>query len=173
MTTGEMFSADSIEFDESQKHKTLVNGRDVFGGGGVMPDIFIPMDTSFHYRYINQLRRKSIIMNYVLDYVDVNQEKLKNKYSDFDKFDENFKVSAEMIEEVVQRGEKEDVERNEESLTYTIGNLKTEIKAIIARDIFSRNDFFKIYHKEDDAILKALEVIENQTKYDNLLVSSD
>lgn len=173
MTNGEMFSADSIEFDETQKHKTLVNGRDVFGGGGVMPDIFIPMDTSVHYRYINQLRRKSVIINYVLDYVDSNRDQLKNKYSDFESFDKNFEVTTKMIDEVVSWGEKENIEKSEESLTYTLVNLKTEIKAIIARDIFSRNDFFKVYYKDDEAILKALEVIENQKEYNNLLVSTE
>lgn len=173
MTNGEMFSEDSIHFDETQKYKTLVNGRDVFGGGGIMPDIFIPMDTSSHYQYINQLRRKSIITNYVLDFVDTNREQLKNDYPDFEDFDRNFKVTSEMIDDVVARGEKENVKKDEESLAFTLTNMQTEIKAIIARDIFSRNDFFKVYYKDDEAIIKALEVIENQKKYNNLLVSTE
>lgn len=173
MTNGEMFSEDSIHFDETQKYKTLVNGRDVFGGGGIMPDIFIPMDTSSHYQYINQLRRKSIITNYVLDFVDTNREQLKNDYPDFKNFDRNFKVTSEMIDDVVARGEKENVKKDEESLAFTLTNMQTEIKAIIARDIFSRNDFFKVYYKDDEAIIKALEVIENQKKYNNLLVSTE
>ncbi len=173
MTNGEMFSEDSIHFDESQKYKTLVNGRDVFGGGGIMPDIFIPMDTSWHYQYINQLRRKSIIINYVLDFVDSNREQLKSDYPDFEDFDKNFKVTSEMIDNVVAIGEKENVNKDEESLAFTLTNLQTEIKAIIARDIFSRNDFFKVYYKDDEAILRALEVIKNQKEYKNLLVSTE
>jgi carboxyl-terminal processing protease len=105
MTSGEMFSADSIEFDEKLKHKTLVNGRDVFGGGGVMPDIFVPMDTSMHYSYINRLGRKGIIRNFAMDYVDSNRDQLKQNYPEFDQFDKNFHVTSEMIDEVVERGD--------------------------------------------------------------------
>merc|ERR1711941_71688 len=75
LTNGEMFSADIIDFDESLQHKTLVNGRNVYGGGGVMPDIFVPMDTSHHYQYVNALRRKQVTYDYVLDYVDANRAK--------------------------------------------------------------------------------------------------
>lgn len=171
--SGEMFSADSIEFDESQKYTTLLNGRDVFGGGGVMPDIFIPLDTSIHYQYINRLRRKAIISNYVLDYVDTNRDKLKNRYSDFKQFEKKFEVTSKMIDNIVAQGEKEDIEKDEESLVFSKDNMKKEIKALIARDMFSRNDFYKIYYSDDEDILKALEVIENQNEYNNLLVSTE
>ncbi|MCF6357684.1 MAG: S41 family peptidase, partial [Draconibacterium sp.] len=171
--SGEMFSADSIHFDESQKYSTLVNGRSVFGGGGIMPDIFIPMDTSIHYQYVNRLRRKTIIYNFVLDYVDKNRDDLKSKYPEFEKFDKDFEVTAEMINDIVARGEKEDIEKDEESLAFAEDNIKKEIKAIIARDIFSRNDFYKVYYKDDEVILKALEVLENQKEYNKLLLPAE
>lgn len=173
MTSGEMFSADSIHFDESQKYKTLINGRDVFGGGGIMPDIFIPMDTSVHYKYINRLRRKTIIYNFVLDYVDKNRDDIKDKYPEFEQYEKDFKVTPEMIDEIVARGEKEDIEKDEESLAFAEKSMKKEIKAIIARDIYSRNDFFKIYYKDDEVILKALEVLENQKEYNSFLVPAE
>ncbi len=173
MENGEMFSADSIKFDESQKFKTLINGRTVFGGGGIMPDIFIPMDTSSHYKYINKLRRKSVIYNYVLDYIDVNRNKLKLKYSDFDQFDKHFEVTTAMINKVVENGEKEGIEKDETSLEFSSNDMKKEIKAIIARDLFSRNDFYKVIYKDDKDILKALEVLENQKKYDSYLVKTE
>ncbi len=173
MQNGEMFSADSIKFDESQKFKTLINGRTVFGGGGIMPDIFIPMDTSSHYKYINKLRRKSVIYNYVLDYIDANRNKLKSKYSDFDQFDKHFEVTSAMINKVVENGEKEGIEKDETSLEFSSNDMKKEIKAIIARDLFSRNDFYKVIYKDDKDILKAIEVLENQKKYDSYLVKTD
>lgn len=173
MNNGELFSKDSVEFDASQMHKTLVNGRNVFGGGGVMPDIFIPIDTSIHYGYINSLRRKNIIYNYVLDYVDVNRQELESKYPEFEKFEANFTVSEKMINEIVEKGEADDIPRNEESLSFTLADMKREIKSLIARDMFSRNDFFKIYNKNDEAIKKALEVFQNQQEYNNLLVTTE
>jgi len=173
MTSGEMFNADSIEFDELQKHKTLVNGRNVFGGGGVMPDIFIPMDTSSHYLYLNKLRRKNIVNNFVLDYVDTNREELSTKYPEFEKFETDFEVSTDMINDIVARGEKEEIEKNEESLTFAMNNIKREVKAFIARDIFSRNDLYKVYFKDDETILEAMKVIKNKKEYNNLLVTTE
>ncbi|MCY1722782.1 S41 family peptidase [Prolixibacteraceae bacterium Z1-6] len=173
LANGEMFNADSIHFDESQKHKTLVNGRFVYGGGGVMPDIFIPMDTSHHYQYVNSLRRKQVTYNFILDYVDQNRDKIKRKFRDFDEYNSKFEITEEDIDTIVAKGEKEGIKKNEESLAYTIDNLKREIKALIARDIYSRNDFYRVYYSDDEAILKALEVIQNQKEYDDLLVTAE
>uniref|UniRef100_UPI003216F06F S41 family peptidase n=1 Tax=uncultured Draconibacterium sp. TaxID=1573823 RepID=UPI003216F06F len=173
LTNGEMFNADSVHFDESQKHKTLVNGRNVYGGGGVMPDIFIPLDTSHHYQYVNSLRRKQVTYNFVLDYVDENRDKIKRKYPKFNAYNSRFEITDEDINEIAARGEKEGIERDEESLAFAIDNLKREIKALVARDVYNRNDFYKVYYSDDEAILKALEVIQNQKEYNELLVTTE
>jgi len=173
LTNGEMFSADSITFDDDLKHKTLVNGRDVYGGGGVMPDIFIPMDTSSHYAYLNSLRRKQVTYNFVLDYVDTHRVEIKNKYPDFDNFNMKFEISDENIQEIVAKGEEEGIEKDEESLAFTLDNMKQELKALIARDIYSRNDMYKVLYSDDEAIKMALEVLENQEQYNNLLVTTE
>ncbi|WP_340114773.1 S41 family peptidase [Maribellus mangrovi] len=173
LSNGEMFSADSIHFDNKLKHHTLVNGRNVYGGGGIMPDIFVPLDTSSHYAYLNKLRRKNVTYNYVLDYVDSNREKLKEEYPDFEAFNKDFKISDEVIDEIVLRGQKEGVEKDEESLNWGITKLKEELKAYIARDMYSRNDMFKVLNEDDDVILKALEVLKNQNEYNNLLVTTE
>jgi len=173
MSNGEMFSADSIHFDDDLKHKTLVNGRNVYGGGGIMPDIFVPLDTSHHYSYLNQLRRKNVTYNYVLDFIDANRETVRQEYPDFKTFDKSFEITEDAIDAIVERGEKEGVAKNEESLLFVKESLKREIKAYIARDLYSRNDMYKVLNGEDDVILKALEVLNNQNKYDNLLVISE
>jgi len=170
LSNGEMFSADSIEFDAALQHKTLLNGRNVYGGGGVMPDIFVPMDTSRHYKYVNSLRRKQITYNFVLDYVDSNREKLMRKYSTFEEYNKKFEITEDDIAKIIASGEEAGIEKDEKSLAYTKDNLKQEIKALVARDIFSRNDMYKVLYADDDAITKALEVIENQKEYENLLV---
>ena len=172
LSHGEMFNADSIVFSDSLKFKTLVNSRDVYGGGGVMPDIFIPIDTSIHYSYMNRLRRNNIVNNFTLDYVDKNREQLKSKYPDFKNFDAKFEVSDEMIAKIVENGVKEGIEKNDESLTFIISDLKREIKALLARDLFSRDDFYKVYYKDDKAIIEALKVVGSQKNYNKLLVSN-
>lgn len=173
LTTGELFSADSIQLSDSLKFKTLVNGRDVYGGGGVMPDIFIPMDTSSYYRYYNRLRRTNIVYNFVLDYVDQHRAEIKNQFPKFDAFNNKFEVTDEMVNLIIAEGEKKGIEKEEESLRFTMPTMKNEIKALIARDIYTRNDFYKILLKDDEAILKAREVIENKERYKNLLVSAE
>ncbi len=172
-SSGQLFSADSIVLSDSLLFKTLVNGRKVYGGGGIMPDIFIPMDTSSYNQYYNRLRRSNVLYNFVLDYVDHNRNSLQNNYSDFEDFNKNFEVSSQMVENIVAEGEKEGIPRNEESLNFTLDAMKKEIKALVARDIYSRNEFFRIILEDDDAVIKALEVIENKERYKNLLVSAD
>jgi carboxyl-terminal processing protease len=173
LSKGEMFSEDSILFSDSLKFETLRNKRTVFGGGGIMPDLFIPLDTSSLYKYYNSLRRNRVVYEFVLDYVDINRERLQKKYSSADEFYNKFEITNEMMEQIVDKGEKKGLEKDEESLSFTNSNVKRDIKALIARDIFSLNDYFRISNEDDDAIKKALDVIENQQEYNNLLVSAD
>ena len=171
LTSGEMFNADSIVIADSLKYKTLLNGRDVYGGGGILPDIFVPLDTSHYYRYINQLRGKNIILDYALGYLDSHRNELKSKYSDFNKFNKQFLISDEIADAIAAEGEKEGIEKDEESLKFSMNDIKKEIKAIIARDLFTRNDFYKVYYQDDKAIEEAMKVLKNQKEYNNLLVS--
>ena len=173
LSHGEMFNADSITVNQTDQYKTLINGRVVYGGGGVIPDIFIPMDTSLHYQYFNRLRRNNILYNYVLDYVDKNRETITKKHPTFDQFKNNFEITDEMIAEIVSAGAKEGIEKNDESLSFTLQLMKKEMKAYIARDIFSKNEFYMIYFQDDEAIKKALQLIENQKEFNNLLVSAE
>lgn len=170
---GELFNEDSIHFDESQKHQTLINGRLVYGGGGIMPDIFIAADTSHHYQYISALRRKQITRNFAADYIDNNREQLKEKYPEFEQFNKTFEISEADIETIVALGEEAEVERNEESLAFVKDNLKQEIKAYIARDIYSLNELFQVLNADDETIQKALEVIEDKKEYNKLLVTTE
>lgn len=173
MSNGEMFSADSIHFDAGLKHKTLVNGRNVYGGGGIMPDIFVPLDTSHHYSYLNRLRRKNITYNYVLDFIDANRETVQQEYPNFETFNKNFEITEDVINEIVERGEKEGIEKDVASLLFVKESLKRELKAYIARDLFSQNDMYKILNGDDEVIIKALDVLSKQDTYNNLLVTSE
>lgn len=170
--SGEMFNEDSIVYTDTLEFNTLVNNRIVHGGGGVVPDIFIPMDTSSHYSYINRLRRNTIVFNYALEYIDKNRTEINSKYPKFEDFEAKFETSDAMISEIVENGVKDGIEKNEESLSFGINDLKKEVKAIIARDIYSRDDFYKIYYKDDEAIIEALKVLENQKEYNKLLVTT-
>jgi carboxyl-terminal processing protease len=172
LSNGEMFSADSIVFSDSLKFKTLLNARNVYGGGGVMPDIFVPLDTSIHFRYINRLQRNNIVNNFTIEYIDKNRDVLKSSYPDFKKFEAKFEVSEQIISEIVENGVQDGIEKDEEGLVFTKDDLKKQVKALIARDLYSRDDFYKVFYKDDEFILEALKVIGNQKDYNKLLVSS-
>lgn len=172
LSSGEMFNADSIQFSDSLKFNTLINKRTVFAGGGVMPDIFVPLDTSSHYAFINRLRRNNIIYNYTLDYIDKNREHIKSKYPKFKDFETKFSVSDDIIAGIVENGVKEGIEKNAESLEFSRNDMKREVKALLARDLYERDAFYKVYLKDDKEILKALEVIRNQKEYNSILVTT-
>ncbi len=173
MEKGELFHADSISFPDSLKYKTLANGRTVYGGGGIMPDIFIPMDTSLLFRYYNRLQRNNIVYNYILDYLDGNRNRLLSKYPDFNRFKTGFQVTEELIEGIVAAGEKEEIPRDQESIQFVLPILRREVKALIARSIYPGDVFYQIYNEGDKTIEKAVEIIKNAQVFDNLLVSSE
>jgi carboxyl-terminal processing protease len=170
---GEMFNAEKISFPDSLKFKTLASGRTVYGGGGIMPDIFVPLDTSALYRYYNKLQRNNIVYNYVVDYVDKNRSIIQKQYPGFQKFAGNFTVSDGMIEELIKRGEKEQIPRDQASINFTLPLIKKEIKALIARDLYAQDYFYQIYNQDDNVIQKAVEILKNQGKYKQMLVSKN
>ncbi len=168
---GEMFHADSISFPDSLKYKTLEKGRTVYGGGGIMPDIFIPLDTSVMYRYVNRLQRNNIVFNYTLDYLDRNRSALLKSYPVFPKFLDNFDPGQEMIEAIIALGEKDGIPRDQESIDYTLPMIKKEIKAYMARSLYATEDFYQVFNQDDDVIEKALEIINNKGLYQQVLAN--
>jgi carboxyl-terminal processing protease len=170
MENGEMFHADSISFPDSLKYKTLDSGRTVYGGGGIMPDIFVPLDTSLLYQYYNRLQRNNIVYNYILDYIDHHRERISKEYPTFERFKQHFVPGDEMIEAIVAEGIKANIPRDQESIDFTRNTIKKEMKAFIARDIYAKDYFFQVYNEDDTTILKALDLINNPKSFKQLLI---
>lgn len=169
MLHGELFSKDSIQVNDSLAYKTLVNGRTVYGGGGIVPDIFVPIDTSTNYQYYNTLVRRSIVNQFALDYIDEHRKELESKYPTFDKFKTGFNIPESMLEELWKAGEAKEIERNEASIEFIHDYAKRHLKAIIARDLWNSSEYYEIVNSDDDEILKALEVIKDEARYNALL----
>ena len=170
---GEMFHADSISFPDSLKYKTLGSGRTVYGGGGIMPDIFVPLDTSALYRYYNRLQRNNIVYNYILDYIDHHRDRILNEYPTFEQFRQHFVPGDDMLEDIVEEGIKKEIPRDQESIQFTGSTIKKEMKALIARDIYSKDYFYQIYNQDDPTLLKALDLISNPKLFKQLLLSTE
>jgi len=159
---GELTSADSIHFPDSLIYKT--NGkRVVYGGGGIMPDIFIPLDTTKTTAYYTSLFRKGIFNTFSLEYVDKNRTELRKKYPDFETFYKEFAVDDELLESFYDYAASKDVERNEEEIEASLDYIKLQIKALTARNLWDFSAFIQIYASIDDAINEALRVLKDDT----------
>jgi len=157
---GEYMHADSIRFVDSLKYQTLTKKRTVYGGGGIMPDVFVPIDTSEYSDYYRDLFRKGIINKFVLNYIDVNRKEISTGYPNFTAFKNRFSISEQMMDELIAFAEKEGLVRNNEQLAISDKRIRIILKAYIARNLWDSNEFFEILNQNDDAIQKALEVIE-------------
>lgn len=160
--SGELLSADSIVVNDSLKYFTKVKHRPVYGGGGIIPDVFVPMDTSINYLYFNRLIAKNVIGEYIVNYVDKNRDKLKAKYPDFNKFNKEFVVTDAMIDDIVKAGEKAGVKKDEKLMQPIIPSMKLQIKALIARDIWDMNEMYQILNAENDVLKKGLEALKSK-----------
>ncbi|MFA5329842.1 MAG: S41 family peptidase [Prolixibacteraceae bacterium] len=166
---GELFSKDSIVQDKSEKYYTKISKRLVYGGGGIMPDIFIPLDTSKYYVYYNSVNRKGILYSEVLNIMDESRENFTQKYPDFKTFADNFEVSDDMIGRIIAAAEKEEIKGDEKSIEFARPLMKRQMKALIARDLFSTSQYFQIMNADDEAINKAVDVITQKGAYEKIL----
>jgi carboxyl-terminal processing protease len=161
---GEYFHADSIHFPDSLKYKTD-NGRVVYGGGGIMPDIFMPIDTSYNSKLYTNLVRKGVFNKYTVDFAMENRDQLKQQYPEFSQFNDDFQVTEAMMEEVKAMAEKEKVTWNDEEYHRSEKYIKLQIKALIARNVWDMQQYYEVTLTEDPVIEKALEVIQNDKVY--------
>jgi carboxyl-terminal processing protease len=166
--SGELVNKDSIQVADSLKFETKRLKRTVYGGGGIIPDVFVPIDTTLNYSYYNRLAAKNIIYPWVVNYVDKNRDKLNSKYSSFKKFDKKFNVSDEMITDIVSIGEKAGVKKDSLSYPLMVPHIKTQIKAFIARDLWELNDTFKILNKKNLIYNRAIEILRDN-EYEKIL----
>lgn len=155
---GELYSADSIHFADSLKFYTLRRHRIVYGGGGIMPDVFVPLDTTLITSYHRKLAAKGIVISANLRYVDNNRKQLKRRYPDFQSFFNGFEVPRALIDEIVAEGKKQKVEpKDEAEMKQTLPYLRTQLKALIARDLWDMSEYFQIINIQNPILQKALE----------------
>ena len=156
---GELTNPDSIHFDTSQKFYTLRNHRVVYGGGGIMPDYFVPLDTTKYTKYHRLLAAKNIIMNAYLKYVDTNRTTLKDLYKSFDTFNKNYVVPQSLLDTIIAEGKKEKVEpKDKAELTATMPYIKVQLKALVARDLWDMNEYYRVWNEQSDIVNKAIKL---------------
>jgi len=166
---GELIHPDSIHFPDSLKYLTA-GKRTVYGGGGIMPDIFIPLDTSGNSKYFTDLIRKSIIYQFALNYVNNNRDSLLALYRNVDNYiktcqpDDNFMKQFFIYSE--SNGVSKDIEGYKSSEKYII----TQLKSYIARHLWDNSSFYQVFNTTDEGFLKALEVIQDNSLFKKLKI---
>ena len=158
---GELTNADSIHFPDSLRFQTLREGRTVYGGGGIMPDYFVPLDTTKNTSLYRQIVAKRILIDANLRYLAKHRNELKEKYPTFDDFRRKYKVPEEIIENIyteAKKSLKDKYPKDEEE--KTTGLLKHMLRALAARDLWDMSEYFAIIYEDDDIVKKAVQLME-------------
>jgi carboxyl-terminal processing protease len=161
---GELENADSIKFPDSLKYYTSKH-RVVYGGGGIMPDVFTAWDSTPITDYYLDLRRKNVINLYIGDYVDQNRTTLQKNYPDFKTFNQNFQVDDAFMNNFFAQAEKEGVKKDEKQYPLSEKIIKSQMKALIAQKLWDVTAFFNIINQNDNEVIKAVEVIQNDVLF--------
>ena len=154
---GELTNPDSIHFADSLRYYTLKEHRAVYGGGGIMPDVFVPLDTLKYTRLHRQLAAKSIVINNYLKYVDANRKQLRKQWKTFEDFAARYEVPQALLDTIFAQGNKEKIApKDDEEQQRTIPYLRLQLKALVARDLWTMNEYFRVWNEENDIVRRAL-----------------
>lgn len=168
---GELYNADSIKFIDSLKYATNA-GRVVYGGGGIMPDIFVGLDTSMTSKYYDELRRNGILNDFTLTYTDNNRSSLLKKYPDVYAFSKTFEPDAAFMKTFTDYAEKKTVKFDQAGYNTSQELLKTQLKALIARDLWNSNAYYVIINKINPFLNKALQTLDDNT-FDKMKIAGN
>ena len=160
---GEFTNQDSIHLADSLKYYTLRKHRVVYGGGGIMPDYFVPLDTTKYTKLHRQLAAKSIVINYSLKFIDAHRKELKSQYKDFDKFLANYNVPQSLVDDIIKEGEKQKITAKDEAeLIQTKKYLSKQLKALVARDIWDMSQYFQVWNETNEIVQRAVKLLQEE-----------
>ncbi len=166
---GEYTNADSVHFADSLRYETLRLRRPVYGGGGIMPDRFVAVDTTKYSDYYRDIVAKGLLNQYCVNYIDENRKALRKKYRTEDSFVEQFTVTPEMLDGLRALGEKEGVKFNQEQYDRSLPVIQTIMKALIGRDLFTQSTYFRIANVLNPVYGEAVRIITTPAEYDTVL----
>lgn len=160
LKSGELTNADSIHFPDSLKFTTLKRHRTVYGGGGIMPDIYVPLDTTTYTPLHRELAAKSCIVNTTIKYIDQNRKKLRKAYKTFSQFNSQFEVPQDMMDLLLENAKSSKIEYTDSILQATLPVLRLQLKALVARDLWDMNEYYQIINTSNPIYMKGIEAIK-------------
>ena len=136
---------------------------------GIMPDVFVPADTVNYSDYYRDVVRSGVVTRFPLGYTDANRDKLKKEYSSFDDFRKRFTFSPDDIKSFIKLAEEMGVPYKDDEFKLSGGELQNILKALVARDLWDMNEYFRIVNENDIVIKRAQELISDKARYNSLL----
>lgn len=191
LNSGELMSADSIHFPDSLKYTTK-GGRTVYGGGGIMPDVYVPLDTTYYTRLHRELAAKGCINSSILKWLNTNQKRLSKDYNvntfrkererllkdkttnnerfreGFARFKDEFDVPQEMLDILFAKAKDENIEYTDSMLQATLPFLRTQLKALVARDLFSSSEYYEIMNPISEIYKQGVEAIKDEELFKDI-----
>lgn len=164
---GEMLTLDSIQFPDSLKYKTLINKRTVYGGGGIMPDYFVAIDTLTTYHV--QLLAKGLIHKLYLQEADTHRKEILAAYPTLELYKKNYKIEEKVLDRLLKMAEEEKVEFKADEYATSKPTIALQLKALMAQNIYHTSDYYKIMNENNPVFNRGLEIIENDSLYNSLL----
>ena len=160
---GELYSMEDLELPDSMMFKTNIKKRAVYGGGGILPDIFVPIDTTYSTEYFSQVIRSGSMNQFVLTYVDQNRDDLLKRYRNSEDFIDKYEVSQEVKDAMIGHAEANEVVFNAEDWERSERAIDIRLKALIGRNLFDYSTFYKVINDLNPAYMKAIQVLEDGT----------
>lgn len=160
LARGELTHADSIRFPDSLKYATRRLARAVYGGGGIMPDLFVPVDTARYTACHRGLAAKGIIARAAAGYVERRRRELEEKFKDFETFNRDFDAGA-LMPLVRRLADEEEMALDEEQFNRSLPLIKTQLKAIVARDLWDTDEYYRVMNAADESVKQALRVLRD------------
>ena len=158
---GELCSIDSVHLDSTQVYHTLQLGRTVYGGGGIMPDIFVPLDTTRVTPYLAAIRRHNIINDLCLRYTDANRKQLHRRYANFEAFEADYTVPDELVANVIkQAADKKVTPKDDAERAATEPMLRFLLKSLIIYNLWDRSEYLQFINRENDIVKRALHYLQ-------------
>lgn len=191
LNSGELMSADSIHFPDSLKYTTK-GGRIVYGGGGIMPDVYVPLDTTYYTRLHRELAAKGCINTSILKWLNINQKRLHKEYDTnafrkeharlledksvnneryregFQRFRSEFEVPQTLMDILFAKAKEENIEYTDSMLQATLPFLRLQIKALVARDLFSSSEYYEILNPISEIYKNGLEAIRDEERFKDI-----
>ena len=157
---GELTNPDSIRFPDSLKFSTRIQHRTVYGGGGIMPDIFVPLDTTRTNQYYRNVTAKNVVLNTSMQYTERNRRMLQRRFKTFEEYNSGFEIGNDVMKMFLDKANDEKVEYDEAQYQDCLTIFKTQLKATIARLIWGMDAYYQVIQELDETIQRAVKFME-------------